>query len=192
MPQNILCNNNLNTSHNSFILMNDTNTNDKLSQAFINGLAEMGYDYLDVKANWKYYGGNRGSHLNYYHTVTNDPLPEKHTRCVCNHAIMENCYICDPTEETIIIIGNCCIKKFIDKRGRTCANCGSSHRNIKDNFCGPCRKLNKCSICKTLHSNKDTLCNICRNLKKCRGCTTMYDKKHTYPYCNYKCYLKNK
>ena len=169
MPQNILCNNNLNISHKSLLYMIDTNTNDKLSQAFINGLKEMDLDYLDVKENWKYYGGNKGSHLNYYRLITNDPLPEQFHKCVCNHTIKENCYITNPEETELIIIGNCCIKKFIDKKGRTCSNCKAPHKKRKDN-----------------------LCTDCRNLKKCTGCNQLLNKNHGYKFCTYRCFLKHK
>lgn len=147
--------------------MDCADTDDKLSQAFINGLKEMDLDYLDVKTNWKYYGGNKGSHLNYYRMITNDPLPEHSKKCVCNHTIKENCYITDPNEELIVIIGNCCIKKFIDKKGRTCSRCKKPHNNRKDNYC-----------------------NSCRNAKKCRKCKIILPIGHKYPFCSFKCSQK--
>lgn len=149
--------------------MNCADTDDKLSQAFINGLKEMGYDFLDVKENWKYYGGNKNQHLRYYRMITDDPLPEHGNRCVCNHKIKENCYITNPAETELMIIGNCCIKKFIDNKGRTCSNCRKPHRNRKDN-----------------------LCNSCRNAKKCRGCSKILLSNHKYHYCSYGCYLRYK
>jgi len=142
-------------------------TDDKLSQAFINGLKEMGLDYWDVKTNWKYYGGNKGSHLNYYRLITDDPLPEHEPKCVCNHNIKENCYIANPDESLMVVIGNCCIKKFIDKKGRTCSFCKKPHNNRKDNYC-----------------------NTCRNAKKCRCCKIILPQGHKYPFCSYKCSKK--
>jgi hypothetical protein len=149
--------------------MIDTDTNDKLSQAFINGLKEMGLDYWDVKQNWKYYGGNKDHHLNYYRLITDDPLPEHEKKCVCKHTIKENCYISNPDETELIVIGNCCIKKFIDKKGRTCSNCKHPHNNRKDN-----------------------LCNTCRKAKRCRGCKQILTPNFQYHFCSYKCFQKHK
>jgi hypothetical protein len=66
-------------------------------------------------------------------------LPEYDNKCICGHFIQENCYITDG--ENILIWGNCCINRFIEKSGRTCSNCNQSHRNRKNNLCNKCRDL---------------------------------------------------
>ena len=81
-------------------------------------------------------------HLKYFkHLFPNDVVPEHVTKCICGMTIKENCFI--QCKDGLVIIGNECINRFIDKneKGRkTCARCGDNHRNHKDNFCNSCRK----------------------------------------------------
>jgi hypothetical protein len=127
---------------------------------FKKGLKE-NYDmeYDNVKNNWKYCGGNKGRHLNYYTLMFNGAkLPELENKCVCGHNIIENCFITDNTE--LLVLGNCCIKAFVKKCNR---NCGDTHLN---------RKINKCNVCKRKY------CIICKEeknpnylkYKKCYNC----------------------
>lgn len=110
---------------------------DELSRRFVNGLAELGLTQEDLKE-WKYCGGTFGSHKNYWKLCCpGESCPPKEGRCVCKHVINENCYITNGDE--ILILGNCCIKKFVPKAGRTCQNCGAGHKNHKDNLCRECR-----------------------------------------------------
>jgi len=70
-------------------------------------------------------------YLNYFHLFWGKEyeLPEHTNKCVCNHSIEENCYITNGNKEGVLILGNCCIKKFIPKSGRTCEICDEPHRN---------------------------------------------------------------
>lgn len=69
----------------------------KLTEKFLKGLKEYG----DIKI-WKYCGGDRGRHLNYFRIACkNEKLPEHEDNCVCGHDIVENCYI------------NCYLKEFV-------------------------------------------------------------------------------
>ena len=111
----------------------------KLRQKFIDGLAEYGLTYEEVKKNWKYAGGDSRHHLNYYHLCYAHLQPPEWTdRCVCDHVIKENCYITDGT--WFLVVGNCCIKKFLDKQTRTCDMCKRPHKNRVVNRCNLCRE----------------------------------------------------
>lgn len=115
---------------------------DKLSHRFIEGLEKYNLTYEEIK-DWKYAGGNKGRHYNYFVMICGDnakPLPHTNN-CVCNHYIEENCYIRNGND--FLILGNCCIKKFIPMNTRTCKYCNSPHRNRKNNICNGCRKKYK-------------------------------------------------
>ncbi len=117
----------------------------KLSLIFIKGLKEYNLTNEEIIAEgWKYCGGNEGRHLNYFRIACpGEVLPDQADECVCGHNIVENCYITDG--DRILILGNCCIKRFIPDSGRTCERCGEPHRNRKDNLCSDCRP--RCAGC---------------------------------------------
>ena len=130
----------------------------KLTDKFIKGLKNYNLTIDEIK-NWKYCGGNRGRHINYFKLCCpDDDLPEPANECVCDHRIEENCYITDGKE--ILVLGNCCIKKFIPKSSRTCENCGESHKNRVVNRCHECRV----GICDECSKNCDP------GYKKCYNC----------------------
>ena len=112
----------------------------ELTDKFIKGLQGYSLTYDDIKnSNWKYCGGRRGCHLNYFKMCcAEDDLPDLVNECVCGHHIEENCYITDG--EQILVLGNCCIKKFITKSSRTCEKCEEPHKNRIVNRCNDCRK----------------------------------------------------
>jgi len=118
-------------------------------QRFIRGLREHNLTYEELVNNqWRYAGGNGETtsysdantrHYRYFKLCfpNMEPLdPVNH--CVCGHYIQENCYISD-FEGNFIIIGNCCIKKFVPLSSRTCEDCKRPHKNRKINKCNPCR-----------------------------------------------------
>ena len=108
---------------------------------------------------WKYCGGNRGRHLNYFNLCCKDyELPELVNKCVCGHTIEENFYITNGTQ--ILVLGNGCIQKFITKSSRTCEDCGRPHKNREVNKCNKCRK----GICENCHEE----CNY--KYTKCYDC----------------------
>jgi len=115
----------------------------KVYTKFINGLTERGLSMYDIQDNWKYCGGDKaGRHLNYYKLNFPDDslrdLPEWTNECVCGHRIQENCYLTNGKND-FIVLGNCCVKRFVPKSGRTCECCGAPHRSRKDNKCKTCR-----------------------------------------------------
>jgi hypothetical protein len=116
-----------------------------MSDAFIKGLKNYNLSYEDIKnSDWKYCGGDRGRHANYFKLVFPSNLfninkINHETHCICGHPIVENCYITNEESE-ILVLGNCCIKKFIPMCTRTCEKCKLPHKNRKDNKCNNCRK----------------------------------------------------
>jgi hypothetical protein len=113
-----------------------------LTQSLIKGLKNYDLTLNDIQNNnFRYFGGNEGSHLNYYNLICEKTsLPEYKNKCICGHTIKENCYITNG--DIILTLGNCCIKKFLpkEKQGRTCEKCGNPHRNRKYNKCNDCIK----------------------------------------------------
>lgn len=104
---------------------------------------EYGLTYSDL-IQFKYGGGNRNkSHSNYFKLVFGDnEYPDKIDRCPCGHRIKENCYIYKEKSDgyELVILGNCCIKKFIPKSSRTCKKCETPHKNSKWNLCNHCKE----------------------------------------------------
>ena len=117
---------------------------DKLSAQFSKGVGELNMTVDEIKT-WTYCGGNQNSHYNYFKLrFPNEELPDYQSNCLCNHKIIENCYITKNDE--IIILGNCCIKRFIPKSGRTCIECLNPHKNRKHNICNDCL-VDRCFEC---------------------------------------------
>ena len=140
---------------------------DKKRTRFINGLRNAGFDPEDVIGNFRYVGGSClhgipddkidggrcrdmktkcqhfacNRHINYSKVAYAKDRRKPHLKryCVCGAPIILNCYVADKSNERVIVLGSCCIKSFMDKCGRTCEECGSFHRNRKDNLCNDCR-----------------------------------------------------
>jgi hypothetical protein len=133
-----------------------------LKQKFINGLKLHNISYDDIINNqWKYCGGDTGSHYNYFNLFfkySKKPLTKQYS-CVCGHSIFDNCYITDG--KTILVLGNCCIKKFIPNSSRSCDMCNVSHKNRIVNRCNDCR-IGRCDGCGKKCDQK---------YKKCYKCT---------------------
>jgi hypothetical protein len=149
----------------------------QLTKRFLNGLADHNLTYEDiVQQGWRYCGGDRKHHQNYWKLTTRHmrPRPQSpdHTGfCVCGHHIVENCYICDKKMKRILVLGNCCIKRFIPKNssGRSCNVCGQPHRNRVVDRCNKCRK-GRCDVCGIYIDEK---------YKKCYKCNKAHRKKNT-------------
>lgn len=129
-----------------------------LTDRFIKGLMEYNLTVDEIK-NWKYCGGNYNPHYNYFRLCCpNDDLPDYEDRCACGHKIVENCYITDG--EQILVLGNCCIKRFIPKCGRTCEICEQPHKNRKVNRCNECR-IGICDKCNNECNKNYKICYKC-------------------------------
>ena len=112
----------------------------RVYDAFVKGLATKHGLTLNDLNEYAYAGGNTGSHHKYFRLLhPKDEAPEIVSTCVCGHAIVENCYIRNG-EGRMLTLGNCCIKLFVPTSGRSCEDCGASHRNRKDNRCKNCRQ----------------------------------------------------
>ncbi len=144
----------------------------ELTERFIRGLANHRLTYEDIiKSGWRYCGGDTGHHANYWDlTNVSAEQPYHHDNCVCSHHIYENCYICNREGTRILVLGNCCIKKFMpkDKSGRTCSECGKPHRNRVVDRCNECRR-NRCDECGVyFRAGNKKKCDTCR-LSSMRG-----------------------
>jgi len=121
---------------------------------FLKGLQELNLDPYYVMKNYVSVGGDGYSRIPQYEKKNqnhinefkanfgNKDFPRYTNRCICNHPIMENCYISKDFKdyENIIIIGNCCYRKFINNKDRKCENCDLV-RKSRSNLCADCKKL---------------------------------------------------
>lgn len=151
-----------------------------ISKRFEDGLIARGFDPVVIKETWKYCGGDHDAHANYYQQEFNHvPEPSHEAECVCGKDIKRNCYICDESDKDTLVVGNCCIKRFMKKCGRTCSQCSAPHRNTANNLCNGCRPIYggtqpTCAVfgCKKLSGTFSEYCYQCRQLQpnKCVGC----------------------
>lgn len=171
----------------------------ELNKSLINGFIELGLDPDDIKENYKYSGGDYDSHLNYFNLIfkKNISYIQKSKQCVCKVKIIHNCYITKNNDiDTLIIIGNCCIKRFMKYTGRTCDDCDEPHRNSSMNKCNECKKKYRKCECGNIINKKYKSCFVCKNKTKLQStyCNTKdcrNVKKEGYMIC-YKCYFKKK
>ncbi len=146
-----------------------------LTEQFISGLFSYGLTYKQfIERGYRYAGGDDGSHWKYFRLLfgSKHEFPTHKDNCVCGHEIRYNCYITYDGFDEIMVLGSCCIKRFMPKEtaGRTCSNCKKPHKNSKDNYCHECRELlPKCRTCeKTVQSDK-IYCSECEvNCKYCK------------------------
>ena len=135
---------------------------DKISTQFRKGLAEYNLTIADIQ-NWRYCGGSGGGrHYNYWllKGYTKEEMPEHVSKCVCGHDIQENCYIENKEDGEIMILGNCCIKRFMTKSGRTCEVCDEPHKNRLCNRCNACR-VGVCDKCSKSCNSTYSVCYTC-------------------------------
>ena len=132
------------------------------------GMHRLGLTFSDVMDDFLYIGGSKDSHARYFKLKCPDEQhPDHKDYCVCGHRIAENCYIRSTTSGQTLIVGNCCIKRYVSVAGRTCNNCGDKHINRVIDLCHACRPKkgcgNLCGKCAAPHRNRsDNLCNDCR------------------------------
>ena len=110
------------------------------------------------KQGYIYIGGEHSDcspqHYHYWEKVCRDNFkgmspwntPRHKDHCECGEKIEYNCWIWNPKTNRRRVVGAKCIKKFTDGKLRTCAECGSEHKNTKNNYCNDCRR-NRCSEC---------------------------------------------
>jgi Domain of unknown function (DUF5710) len=165
-----------------------------LSKKFLNGLLNT-YGITESELdNYNYCGGDTEEHKRYFkiyfkNCLKTVEMPSHKDKCVCGHRIKRNCFITNDID--ILVIGNCCIKKFMKNSGRTCNECGAPHKNIKINKCNDCKKEHlkrRCLLCddKLNNYSEDLYCDECMT-NKCNECG---DYCGLYKLCEF-CY-KNK
>jgi len=163
----------------------------KISRRFIEGLQKYNLTYDEVK-DWKYCGGQgeekltleeqlvhkkHRSRIEYFRLCfPGRELPIYRDKCICGHDIKDNCFITNGTD--ILVIGNCCNKRFIPKCKKSCERCGQFHKNKLNNLCNNCREedrikeeeLNKiCAKCSINNSAEyETLCKQCLEFERNR------------------------
>lgn len=185
-----------------------------LHKKFLKGLREKyGLTANDlVEQEYKYAGGtadaNNPQHFRYWEMILqqrpNLKKPLYQHKCICDHEIMNNCYIINKYDN-ILVLGNCCIKKFIEKSMRTCGWCGEEHRNRKYNLCNKCKVM----ACKNCGDKKEeSYYRYCRKCfmkdresdeseekveRKCNGYGECFDSNRMIKLfeCEYKCELKH-
>ena len=89
-----------------------------------------------------YAGGDSRHHKHYWHMKMSGMIKPGHTySCACGHYIKENCYVTRAAKDIVVVMGNCCIKRFIPGgMNKTCEICAKPHKNRKDDICKKCRK----------------------------------------------------
>ena len=86
----------------------------------------------EIKETWVYCGGDgirkwgtdyTNKHLIYWKLQNhyNGEMPP-HDDCVCDEILTMNCFITD-RKGKILVLGNCCIERFIDHAGKLCDEC---------------------------------------------------------------------
>jgi hypothetical protein len=126
------------------------------------GLREMGLSIEELMNNYTYIGGNCRDGLKRWERLYgNEELPEPVDECICGHNIVDNRYLINKECE-IIVLGNCCIKRFLPKDYKMikCKECGASHQNRKVDYCNECR-LNYCGNCGKEKQGFYLLCSKC-------------------------------
>lgn len=143
-----------------------------LTKQFIDGLKKYNLSINEIK-DWNFCGGTNKTDLKYFKLVyPNKELPELQKFCLCGHKIKENKYITNGYD--IIILGSCCIKKFIPNNKRTCSLCGKNHKRRTSNRCFEC-SLGICDYCNNKCDEYKSICNPCQYqgrliILKCNYC----------------------
>jgi len=161
----------------------------ELTERFIKGLKSYNLTKEEM-IGWTYCGGKGGGinsvrHKNYFkQCFPGFDFPDLKDECVCGHAIKENCYITnDLLDGELLILGNCCIKKFLpkDNAGRTCEICKKPHKNRKDNRCKQCR-IKFCQDCTKEKYRNYNKCKDCLFNGICVTCKTTISKSYLQCY----------
>ena len=146
---------------------------------------------------WEYCGGDTSSHLRYYSLrCKGTPMPQHEEQCICSHHIVSNCYIRHRRSREMLVIGSCCIKRFMGGCRKECTVCGMVHKNRVHTLCNVCRTRqaraekrakNTCTVCGGHRTGrKDTYCVSCRGgtfrCGKYKNKSFRWVKEHAYSY----------
>jgi len=137
---------------------------------FVQGLKDYGLTLDDMK-DYVYAGGDTGRHYDYFNDFFKKELKRKpkgwcfdyEDKCICGHDIKENCYIAHKITKECLVLGNCCIKKYLpkDNRGKTCEKCNKPHKNRIVNRCNNCR-YGICDRCDKIIDKTYHICIRCK------------------------------
>lgn len=101
-----------------------------------------GISHNDFKDNYVYCGSNKERKKAQKCGITPQMICDLTTdKCLCGVSIEENVYFRHKTTHNIIVIGNVCKYRYIEKSKKlNCLICFKPHQNRKDNYCKECRK----------------------------------------------------
>ena len=120
-------------------------TEDELSQRFLEGLKRYNLKFEEIKnpQKWKPRGGNQGAGKRYFEQCFPDwEMPEQQDSCVCGHRIKDNRYLYNEETDRFLVLGNCCIKRFLPQTGtKRCEDCNEPHKRRKVNLCEDCERV---------------------------------------------------
>lgn len=125
-------------------------TDDELSYRFLEGLKKYNLKLEEIKnpEKWKPRGGSQGPGKRYFEQCFPDwELPEQQDHCVCGHAIKDNRYLYNEETDRFLVLGNCCIKRFLPQTGtRRCQDCNEPHKRRTGNLCKDCEGVRQTMI----------------------------------------------
>lgn len=121
--------------------------------SFYKALRDLSVNKKNFKDEWEYGGGrvcpckhdcsHTEKHHNYYcQRFSHIKMPKYKKICICKHPIVENCFLYNVIKKKMIVVGNCCITRYMKKqKGKKCLTCKKTHRNRKEPWCNDCREL---------------------------------------------------
>lgn len=128
------------------------------------------------------------------------------SKCCCNHPIKQNCYLYNEEENKFVILGNCCIKKYVGGLNCYCINCKEivNINNKKNfNYCNECYKIKNIKYLKETEKikkldeirkkklGKDYIIKHCLDCKERLKHNEKFKGKFSLCYlCNYKMKIK--
>ena len=139
-------------------------------------IKEYNISYEELKQ-FRYCGSS--SDINYWniffeHKKPFSESPQRVSTCLCGHDIIENCYIYKDGQ--ILVVGNRCKKRFMDKPYRTCNNCGDEHKNRIINLCSKCRGIDNDNLIEKRRKNALYRLNV-KNVKPKQNTLDIYNIK---------------
>jgi len=156
------------------------------SQRFIDGLKGLGHDPDIVALEWYICGSDHAESTkalyrkHYPVSIAGDSFPAWHGDCICGEPIKgAQCWITDGSGETMTVGPSCCLKAFLDYKGKTCSQCHAPHRRKSSNRCVACAVV--CRGCPQeidLKYSPVGVCAQCLRLGKrpCAICGSLYNK----------------
>jgi hypothetical protein len=87
------------------------------------------------------------SYLYYIRTFSNIfDAPAFVNECICTHGILQNCFIYNKLNGNVLVVGNCCIDRFLIDKNKLCNVCLEPFDNTRNSLCSICFELGKKKI----------------------------------------------